>query len=218
MAYQAADDGDCWSQALAGDRSGLAVFAATGTPPPSTTTATQRLGDQADRSKTSTAEVFIVALRTGHRVQPHPDAGLRPWLLAVANNLLRRHARARAVAGRAYRRLRLEREELPDIAESVAETSADAYYLAILRDVLSALPVSDRELIQLCVLQGIAPGVVADITGIRPATVRSRLSRALARARRAVERDEKSLAGSSDSHPPSPALIPTTHLGLERGI
>ena len=216
MAYQAADDGDCWSRALAGDRSGLAVLY------DRHSTAIynhcyQRLGIKAD-AEDLTAEVFIVALRTGHQVQPHPEAGLRPWLLAVANNLLRRHARARAVAGRAYRRLRLEREELPDIAESVAETSADAYYLAILRNVLSALPVSDRELIQLCVLQGIAPGVVADITGIRPATVRSRLSRALARARRAVEQDEKSLAGRSDSHPPSPPMIPTTHLKLERGV
>jgi RNA polymerase sigma-70 factor (ECF subfamily) len=213
MAFQVAED-DCWARALAGDGSGLAALY------DRHATAIynhcyQRLGSRAD-AEDITAEVFIVALRTGQGVSPHPDAGLRPWLLAVANNLLRRHARGRAVAGRAYRRLRLEREELPDIADSVADTSADTYYLAILGRVLSALPVADRELIQLCVLQGIAPSVVAEITGTRPATVRSRLSRALARARRAVEQDEKSLPARSD-YSPSSVLIPTVHSDLERG-
>jgi RNA polymerase sigma-70 factor (ECF subfamily) len=176
----------------------------------------QRLARRAD-AEDLTAEVFIVALRTGQHAHLDPDAGLRPWLLTVANNLLRRHARALAVAGRAHRRLRLEREELPDIAESVADASADAYYLAILRKVLSALPVKDRELIQLCVLQGIAPSVVAEVTGARAATVRSRLSRALTRARRALEKHERSLADRPPPSSPSAFPLRTTHFDLESG-
>ena len=215
MAYLAADDGACWARALAGDRSGLAELYdrhATAI----YNHCTQRLASRAD-AEDITAEVFITALRTGQPVTPHPDAGLRPWLLAVANNLLRRHARSRAVARRAHHRLRLDRDELPDIADLVTEASADAYHLAILRDVLSGLPVGDRELIQWCVLQDIAPGVVAQITGSRPATVRSRLSRALARARRALQEYEKSRPATTQLHPPPPALTSTTPFDLERG-
>ena len=129
----------------------------TGMPPRSTTTATN--GWPAGRTpRTSPPRCSSSRCGPANRCSPQPDGGLRPWLLAVANNLLRRHARARAVAGRARGRLRLERQEVPDIADSVADAHADAYYLAILGEVLSALPVADRELIQLCVLQGIAPG------------------------------------------------------------
>jgi RNA polymerase sigma factor (sigma-70 family) len=208
MADATVGDGECWARALAGDRSGLAELY------DRHATAIynhcyQRLASRAD-AEDVTAEVFIVALRTGEQVYPHPQAGLRPWLLAVANNLLRRHSRARAVVGRAYRRLRLERDELPDIAELVAERSADTYYLTILIDVLSALPVADQELIQLCVLQGISPGAVAEITGSRPATVRSRLSRALSRARRELARHEKFRSGPGNRSRPDAALTATT--------
>jgi RNA polymerase sigma-70 factor (ECF subfamily) len=214
MAHAAVSDGECWARALAGDRSGIAELY------DRHATAIynhcyQRLASRTE-AEDVTAEVFIVALRTGEQVDPHPEAGLRPWLLGVANNLLRRHSRARAVLGRAYRRLRLERDELPDIAERIADQSADAYYLTELIDVLSALSVADQELIQLCVLQGISPAVVADITGRAPATVRSRLSRALARARRELHRREKLPSEPGDRSGPDAALtVTTTHPFLD---
>jgi len=156
----------------------------------------QRLGSRAD-AEDITAEVFIVALQSGSGVVPHPAAGLRPWLLAVANNLLRRHVRRRAVAARVDLRLRAEARDVPDIAEHVVDASADLHYLHIVHAILLELPIADRELIQLCVLQGISPSAVAEVTGSRPGTVRSRLSRALRRARQALARYE--------SNPPQPA-------------
>ncbi len=160
----------------------------------------QRLGSRAD-AEDITAEVFIVALQSGAKVTPHPAAGLRPWLLAVANNLLRRHVRRRAVAARVDLRLRTELRDVPDIAELVVDASADLHYLHILHAILRDLPVADRELIQLCVIQGISPGVVAEVTGSRPGTVRSRLSRALHRARRALDRYERTPPEPADRNP-----------------
>ena len=178
----------------------------------------QRLGSRAD-AEDITAEVFIVALQSGSQVTPHPEAGLRPWLLAVSNNLLRRHVRRRAIAARADLRMRAEVRDLPDIAELVVDASTDLHYLHILHAILLDLPVADRELIQLCILQGIPPNAVAEVTGSRPGTVRSRLSRALHRARRALDRYESAPPQSTDRNPPLMAAAgpAPSHPIFERG-
>ena len=217
MAVPLAADDDCWARALAGDPSGMAQLY------DRHATAVynhcfQRLGSRHD-AEDITAEVFIVALQSGSGVTPHPKAGLRPWLLAVANNLLRRHVRTQAVAARGERRLRAELRDVADIAELVVDASADLYYLHVVHAILQDLPVADRELIQLCVLQGIAPGAVADVTGSRPGTVRSRLSRALQRARRALERYESNPPSPVDRNPPLMATAGPSadHPVFERG-
>ena len=74
--------------------------------------------------------------------------------------------------------------DVPDIAEHAANVAEDDYYVALLATVLQKLSADDQDIIQLCVLQGLPSTVVARITGTRPGTVRSRLSRALSRARR----------------------------------
>ena len=76
MAYVVGDDGDSWARAVAGDRGGLAqlydrhataIF----------NHCYQRLVSRAD-AEDITAEVFIVALKSGARLHVDPDAGLRP--------------------------------------------------------------------------------------------------------------------------------------------
>ncbi len=218
MTFSFGDDGDSWSRALAGDPAGVAqlydrhataIF----------NHCFQRLVSRAD-AEDITAEVFIVALSSGAELRLDPDAGLRPWLLAVANNLLRRQARSRAAAGRASRRLQAELGDVPDIADRVVDESMNLYYLRIIRGILSELPVADRDLIQLCLVQGIPPGVVAELTGARPGTVRSRLSRALARARRALDRHENAPPRGSfpDSAMVATAVPTPTLFEFERGI
>ncbi len=217
MANVRGDDGDCWVRALAGDASGLAelydrhatsIF----------NHCLQRLASRAD-AEDITTEVFIVALKSEAQLHPHPEAGLRPWLLAVANNLLRQQARTLATSRRASRWLQRELHDLPDIADGVVERSTELHHLRIIRAILSELPVADQELIQLCVVQGIAPSVVAEITGTRAGTVRSRLSRALGRARSALTRyQDLSPTNNASSWPMATTGATITSLEFERGI
>jgi RNA polymerase sigma-70 factor (ECF subfamily) len=174
-------DSQVWSEVLAGDRDALGVLYERHA------TAVfnhcfQRLLSRTD-SEDLTIEVFLTALRAGDHVRPHAEGGMRPWLLGVANTLLRRHRSATARFYRLSLALPFGRDE-PDIAELVAEADADRYHLTVLAAVLGGLSPGDQDIIQLCVLQGIPPAVVAGFTGRRAGTVRSQLSRALERARR----------------------------------
>ena len=115
--------------------------------------------------------------------------------------------------------MQAELRELPDIADRVVDRAADLYYLRIVRDVLSELPVADRELIQWCVVQGVSPGVVAQITGTAPGTVRSRLSRALGRARRTLARhDLPPRRPTNRLSPMATGVTATVAFESERGI
>lgn len=129
-----------------------------------------------------TAEVFAIAWRRSADIRPHPTAGMLPWLLATANNLLRSKRRS---LWRAHRALsRIERPtDVPDFSADLAQAAEDKARLAVLVDVLKGLTVAEQEVIQFCVLRGIGPAVVAQVTGEPDGTVRSRLSRALGKAR-----------------------------------
>ena len=143
----------------------------------------QRLLSRPD-AEDITAEVFSIALAVRGRVTIFPELGIRPWLFGVANNLLRRHHSARSAGARLAQRVSSRYADVTDIAERCADLAEDHYYVALLAAVLRKLSADDQDIIQLCVLQGLPPTVVARITGARPGTVRSRLSRALSRARR----------------------------------
>ena len=162
-----------------------------------------------------TAEVFLAALQTGSRVQVFPDVGILPWLLGVANNLLRRHRVAQMSASRLRDALAAHRADVPDVADALVAAAADRYHLTLLAAVLSGLPAQDRDIIQLCVLQGLSPGVVAELTGRRPGTVRSRLSRALSRARRQLTQLE---AAGSAAEMPAATATATTVTTSERSM
>ncbi|MBM9466639.1 RNA polymerase sigma factor [Nakamurella leprariae] len=129
-----------------------------------------------------TAEVFATAWRRHGEIEPHPEAGMLPWLLGTANNMLRAKRRS---LWRAHRALaRVERPaDVPDLALDVTQAAEDQARLAVLIEVLRGLSTAEQEVIQFCVIRGISPTVVAQVTGEPAGTVRSRLSRALAKAR-----------------------------------
>jgi RNA polymerase sigma factor (sigma-70 family) len=143
----------------------------------------QRGVDRGD-AEDLTAEVFAITWRRRDAIQPHPTAGMIPWLLATANYLLRERHRAITRARRALSRIALPAGE-PDIAEELTESAHDRARLEILARVLKKLTIPEQEVIQYCVLRGLSPTVVADVTGEPVGTIRSRLSRALTRARTA---------------------------------
>lgn len=129
-----------------------------------------------------TAEVFAIAWRRRSVIEPHPTAGLLPWLLGTANNLIRDSRRSIDRARRALSRLDRP-ADVPDIAEDLTASAQDRDRIRLLADVLAELTVAEQEVIQFCVLRGLSATVVSGVTGEPVGTVRSRLSRALAKAR-----------------------------------
>ena len=163
-----------------------------------------------------TAEVFLAALQTGSRVQVFPGRR-HPALVARGREQLtasapcrpdERITAARRVGrtpGRGARRCRRARRR---DRRSVSPHPAGCG--------IERATCADRDIIQLCVLQGLSPGVVAELTGRRPGTVRSRLSRALSRARRQLTQLEA--AGSAAATPAATATTATTVTTSERSM
>lgn len=129
-----------------------------------------------------TAEVFAIAWRRRTQVAPHPTAGWLPWLLGTANTLLKSKRRSVWRTHRALAKVE-HQADVPDIALNLTDRAEDRHRLDILVLILRQLSVPEQEVIQFCVLRGIPPKIVADVTGEPVGTIRSRLSRALGKAR-----------------------------------
>ena len=139
------------------------------------------------------AEAFLVAWR---RLQDVPEgAEARFWLYGVARRMLanqRRGAQRRAQLGG---RLRAELAAgVPDHADRVAARTD-------VQTLLAALPVADREVLELAAWEGLEPREMAIVLGITTVAARTRLSRARGRVRRLVGERRHDPSGSG--HLPS---------------
>jgi len=109
----------------------------------------------------------------------------RPWVLRIVGNEARNRLRA---AGRRERMaLRLAQDRHSDDAAPSPESAAirrDA--LEALASALAALPERDRLVVSYRYLLELSEAETAAALGVRPGTVKSRLSRALARLRRSM--------------------------------
>jgi RNA polymerase sigma factor (sigma-70 family) len=129
-----------------------------------------------------TSQVFLEAWRRRAEVDLQPDEASLPWLRGVAANLMRN-------AGRKEQRYQTflstqnPRASVPDFADEVAGQLDSQRELDLLRLALDHLGDDDRDLLLLCVAEGLTPGEVATALALPPGTVRSRLSRARARLR-----------------------------------
>lgn len=134
-------------------------------------------------SEDLTAEVFALAWRRRQDIRLHPDAGGLPWLLLTANHLMHRH---RASIHRAHKLLAKVARPQPvaDHSIDITDSAEDQHNVELIAAVLRRLSRRDREIVQLCVLEGLTPSQVAAASGEPAGSVRSRLSRALVRARR----------------------------------
>jgi RNA polymerase sigma factor (sigma-70 family) len=109
----------------------------------------------------------------------------RPWLLRIVGNEARN--RIRAAQRRERMALRLAHDRPSDDAAPSPESAAirrDA--LETLASALAALPERDRLVVSYRYLLELSEAETAAVLGIRPGTVKSRLSRALARLRRSM--------------------------------
>jgi len=120
-------------------------------------------------------EVFLVAWRRFDQVPQNP----RPWLLAVARNVLGTHIRG-------ARRVRALKERLASV-EVERATPDQPLTGSHVADALSALRPDDCEALMLVNWEGLRPSEAARVLGESPATFRVRLHRARARFRALLE-------------------------------
>ena len=119
------------------------------------------------------AETFLVAWRRLDAVPPPPDD--RPWLFAVAANVLANHRRGLHRRSRATRALR---EQLGDLV-----TPEPSVEVLALREALRRLDPVDREVLTLAAWEGLSAREVGQVLGMSESAVSTRQSRARVRLR-----------------------------------
>ncbi len=129
-----------------------------------------------------TSGVFLEAWRRRTEVDLDPDEAILPWLLGVAANLMRNAGR-KAQRYQAFLSTQTPPDRVPDFAEDLAGQLDSQRELDLLRLALEHLGDDDRDLLLLCVAEGLTPTEVAAALDLPAGTVRSRLSRARSRLR-----------------------------------
>lgn len=108
------------------------------------------------------------------------DGSLRPWLLGVANNVVRNQRRSlrrhRAALSRVPAAL-----AVPNHDDDVAARVDDGSALVRTMRALASLSPKEREVVELCGLEGLDTLTVARLLRVPQGTVKSRLARARAR-------------------------------------
>jgi RNA polymerase sigma factor (sigma-70 family) len=130
--------------------------------------------------------VFVEAWRRRGDVRPIGESA-RPWLLGVANNLLRNHRRSRRRYRAALGRLPDPRHQ-PDPADDVAGRLADEQQMREVLALVEQLPRRDQEVLALCAWSELSYQEAATVLDVPVGTVRSRLARARARLAELTER------------------------------
>ncbi|MBN6058571.1 sigma-70 family RNA polymerase sigma factor, partial [Nonomuraea sp. RK-328] len=128
-----------------------------------------------------TSVVFLEAWRRHGELSPERDSAL-PWLLGVANNVLRNRYRAKRNYRDALDRMPAMSAE-PDPADDIAGRIDDEHRMRRVLVAVNRLPLADQEILSLCVWAGLSYDDAAIALGLSVGTVRSRLSRARVRLR-----------------------------------
>ncbi|MCY1142417.1 RNA polymerase sigma factor [Actinoplanes sp. Pm04-4] len=123
--------------------------------------------------------VFLEAWRRRGDVEL-VDGNALPWLYGIARRTLQNRWRTALRHRRALDRLPPPAPS-PDHADEVAHRLDDERELAHLREALQRLRPADRDVLVLCVWQGLTYAEAAVALGVPVGTVRSRLARARAR-------------------------------------
>ncbi|MFD0395032.1 RNA polymerase sigma factor [Streptomyces nogalater] len=123
------------------------------------------------------ATTFMEAWRLRDRIDAE-GGSLRPWLLGIATNTARNQIRG----NRGYRRAAVATAAavlpVPDHADEVTNQIDDQRRLAATLRALGALRRTEREVVALCLGEGLDYEAAAKALGIPVGTVASRLSRA----------------------------------------
>ncbi|MED7823667.1 RNA polymerase sigma factor [Streptomyces chiangmaiensis] len=123
------------------------------------------------------AATFMEAWRLRDKVDPE-GGSLRPWLLGIATNTARNQYRSNRRYRAAASAAAAAELSVPDHAEEVAERVDDRRRLARALTALASLRRTEREVVALCLGEGLDYEAAAEALGIPVGTVASRLSRA----------------------------------------
>ncbi|WP_203884283.1 RNA polymerase sigma factor [Planotetraspora kaengkrachanensis] len=154
----------------------------------------RRTADWSD-AEDITSVVFLEAWRRHRELSPERDSAL-PWLLGVANNVLRNRYRAKRNHRDALDRMSAMSAE-PDPADDIAGRIDDEHQMRRVLTAVNRLPLADQEVLSVCVWAGLSYDDAAIALDLPVGTVRSRLSRARARL--------KKLTASSSGNAREPA-------------
>ncbi|WP_326580099.1 RNA polymerase sigma factor [Streptomyces sp. NBC_00481] len=132
------------------------------------------------------AATFMEAWRLRDRVDPE-GGSLRPWLLGIATNTARNQYRSNRRYRAAAQAAAAAELSVPDHAEEVADRLDGRQRLAQALTALASLRRPEREVIVLCLGEGLDYEAAAEALGIPVGTVASRLSRARKKLRRKAE-------------------------------
>lgn len=132
------------------------------------------------------AATFLEAWRLRERVDPE-GGSLRPWLLGVATNIARNQYRSNRRYRAAANAAAAAELSVPDHADEVADRVDDRRRLATALTALATLRRPEREVVTLCLGEGLDYEAVAEALGIPVGTVASRLSRARRKLRALAE-------------------------------
>jgi RNA polymerase sigma factor (sigma-70 family) len=200
-----------------GDLSGLtdsALWALTGEEPTAFAELFQRHADAVynhcfrKTASWSTAEdlrsvVFLEAWRRRRDVRLHEDSIL-PWLLAVANNVVRTRARSVRRHRAMLARLPVSMISADDPAEEAVSKLHDEAQMRAVQAAIGGLTRAEQDVLALCVWAELDYAAAAVALGVPVGTVKSRLSRARAHLRQAVEAESglivgRTITGGSDA-------------------
>ncbi|WP_234360300.1 RNA polymerase sigma factor [Streptomyces sp. DSM 15324] len=132
------------------------------------------------------AATFLEAWRLRDRVDPE-GGSLRPWLLGIATNTARNQYRSNRRYRAAANAAAAAELSVPDHADEVAARVDDRRRLATALTALARLRRPEREVVTLCLGEGLDYEAAAQALGIPVGTVASRLSRARRKLRSLAE-------------------------------
>jgi len=123
-----------------------------------------------------TSIVFLVAWEQRAKTVFY-EGRARPWLLGVALNVLRSQSRAERRYRDALARIPAAASPEPESDAAIERLDAERQMQEVLRAV-SKLGRREREVVELCVWEGLSTEEAGRVLDISPGAVRSRLSRA----------------------------------------
>lgn len=156
----------------------------------------RRLSDWA-MAEDMTSAVFLEAWRRRDRVDLAEQPPL-PWLLGVANNLMRNHRRSLRRARAALERFHAS-AATPDFGDELADRLDAERRMRAVRERIGALAPQEREALELCVWAELSYADAALALEVPVGTVRSRLSRARARLRELLDDEDASAIAGRDT-------------------
>lgn len=130
-----------------------------------------------ERAEDAVSVVFLETWRLRSKVILDEGGTILPWLLGVANNVIRRQYRTRLRHARLLARLP-PADAVPDHAIEVDQRLVDQQRMREVLQDMASLTVPEQEVVTLCLWAELTYEQAAVAMGIPVGTVRSRLSRA----------------------------------------